>query len=394
MEFPMSAVHGEITKITIAPYRGSTTLEADVKMLVEGQEIRRRWKSPHGSRTATERWAREKAKFFLTGRAAKEKEPAPVMAEYAVRYVVDHVRACKLRPSTASTMHTTVKQHLIPMLGKLRVDQITDDHITEIKSLALAAGTINHILQLLSQILKHALAKGIVSRMPVIKRLRDRGGRHGFYSPEDYAWLVRAAAHEPRALVLVLLGGDAGMRIGEIIALDWSRVDYGANKVHVEVSDWKGHIGPPKGDKPRSVPMTPRLRAALRDLEALRDHEADGARVLTRSKSRFGEEGGGLTYSAAREWLTAAHTRAGVALLGVHALRHTFCSHLAMAGAPVTAIRDLAGHSSVAITQRYMHLAPAGMVSAIDLLANVHATSGATSSLENGGRRDPDRREN
>ena len=49
----MSALNGEITKITIAPYRGSTTLEADVKMLVEGQEIRRRWKSPHGSRTAT-----------------------------------------------------------------------------------------------------------------------------------------------------------------------------------------------------------------------------------------------------------------------------------------------------------------------------------------------------
>jgi hypothetical protein len=67
----MSAVHGEITKITIAPYRGTTTLEADVKMLVEGQEIRRRWKSPHGSRTSTERWAREKAKSFLTGRAAK-----------------------------------------------------------------------------------------------------------------------------------------------------------------------------------------------------------------------------------------------------------------------------------------------------------------------------------
>ena len=62
---------------------------------------------------------------------------------------------------------------------------------------------------------------------------------------------------------------------------------------------------------------------------------------------------------------------------GPHTLRHTFCSHLAMAGAPVTAIRDLAGHSSVAITQRYMHLAPAGLMSAIDLLANVHATAGA-----------------
>jgi integrase len=394
MEFPMSVLNGEIAKITIAPYRGGTTLEASVKMLVEGQEIRRRWKSPHTSRTATERWAREKAKSYLTTRAAKEKEPAPIMAEYAVRYVVDHVRTCKLRPSTADTMHTTLKHHLIPMFGELRVDQINDDHINEIKSLDLAAGTINHILQVLSQILKHAAAKGLLSRMPEIKRIRDRGGRHGFYSPADYNRLVTAAASEPRALVLVLLAGDAGMRIGEIMALEWSRIDYGANKVHVELSDWRGHIGPPKGGKPRSVPMTPRLRAALRDLEALRDSEASSARVLTRSQGRFGQEGARVTYSSSRQWLRAAHARAGVTPLGIHALRHTFCSHLAMAGAPVTAIRDLAGHSSVAITQRYMHLAPAGMVSAIDLLANVHATSCATSSVEKGGRHKSARREN
>jgi integrase len=390
----MSVLNGEIAKITIAPYRGGTTLEASVKMLVEGQEIRRRWKSPHTSRTATERWAREKAKSYLTTRAAKEKEPAPIMAEYAVRYVVDHVRTSKLRPSTADTMHTTLKHHLIPMFGELRVDQINDDHIIEIKSLDLAAGTINHILQVLSQILKHAAAKGLLSRMPEIKRIRDRGGRHGFYSPADYNRLVNAAASEPRALVLVLLAGDAGMRIGEIMALEWSRIDYGANKVHVELSDWRGHIGPPKGGKPRSVPMTPRLRAALRDLEALRDSEASSARVLTRSQGRFGQEGARVTYSSSRQWLRAVHARAGVAPLGIHALRHTFCSHLAMAGAPVTAIRDLAGHSSVAITQRYMHLAPAGMVSAIDLLANVHATSCATSSVEKGGRRKSARQEN
>jgi integrase len=115
---------------------------------------------------------------------------------------------------------------------------------------------------------------------------------------------------------------------------------------------------------------------------------------LTRSQGRYGQEGatGHLQLGA-----PVAEGRAhagGRGPLGIHALRHTFCSHLAMAGAPVTAIRDLAGHSSVAITQRYMHLAPAGMVSAIDLLANVHATSGATSSLEKGGRRKSARREN
>ena len=65
-----------------------------------------------------------------------------------------------------------------------------------------------------------------------------------------------------------------------------------------------------------------------------------------------------------------------------------------MAGAPVTAIRDLAGHSSVAITQRYMHLAPAAMMGAIDLLASLHGAASATSPLEKTRRSKPARKKN
>jgi site-specific recombinase XerD len=53
---------------------------------------------------------------------------------------------------------------------------------------------------------------------------------------------------------------------------------------------------------------------------------------------------------------------------GVHILRHTFCSHLAMRGAPARAIQELAGHSELGMTQRYMHLSPAALDAAIQLL--------------------------
>jgi len=49
-------------------------------------------------------------------------------------------------------------------------------------------------------------------------------------------------------------------------------------------------------------------------------------------------------------------------------LRHTFCSHLAMRGAPARAIQELAGHQDLATTQRYMHLSPAAIEGAIALL--------------------------
>jgi site-specific recombinase XerD len=53
---------------------------------------------------------------------------------------------------------------------------------------------------------------------------------------------------------------------------------------------------------------------------------------------------------------------------GVHVLRHTFCSHLAMRGAPARAIQELAGHADLRTTQRYMHLSPTALDAAIRLL--------------------------
>jgi integrase len=67
-----------------------------------------------------------------------------------------------------------------------------------------------------------------------------------------------------------------------------------------------------------------------------------------------------------------ARRRAGQRVVGieqgVHILRHTFCSHLAMKGAPARAIQELAGHADLSTTQRYMHLSPAATEDAIRLL--------------------------
>jgi site-specific recombinase XerD len=53
---------------------------------------------------------------------------------------------------------------------------------------------------------------------------------------------------------------------------------------------------------------------------------------------------------------------------GVHILWHSFCSHLAMHGAPARAIQELAGHVDLGTTQRYMHLTPSAIEAAIRLL--------------------------
>ena len=60
---------------------------------------------------------------------------------------------------------------------------------------------------------------------------------------------------------------------------------------------------------------------------------------------------------------------------GLHILRHSFCSHLAMRGAPARAIQELAGHQDLGTTQRYMHLSPAALDAAIRLLETGTDTS-------------------
>jgi len=72
-------------------------------------------------------------------------------------------------------------------------------------------------------------------------------------------------------------------------------------------------------------------------------------------------DGGPLTISSVAATFRYACRRAGLRPIRAHVLRHTFCSHLAMRGAPPKAIQELAGHATMAMTMRYMHLAPSAL---------------------------------
>ena len=78
--------------------------------------------------------------------------------------------------------------------------------------------------------------------------------------------------------------------------------------------------------------------------------------------------GSPLTEGVLQGLVRRAAQRAGFQNNGPHILRHTFCSHLAMRGAATGAIQALAGHADLTTTQRYMHLSPDVIDSALALL--------------------------
>ena len=169
--------------------------------------------------------------------------------------------------------------------------------------------------------------------------------------------VVAAAAIGGNAQVIVLLGGDAGLRGGEMRALEWTDVNLQKRQLRVERNDWRGEVTSTKGNRVRYVPLTRRLAEALKKHRHLR-----GARVLCRENGRpFAEH-------HLKDLLAKVGRRANVRSNGPHILRHTFCSHLTMKGAPARAIQELAGHRDLATTQRYMHLSPSAVIDAIRLL--------------------------
>ena len=111
--------------------------------------------------------------------------------------------------------------------------------------------------------------------------------------------------------------------------------------------------------------MTRALAALLKKVQHLR-----GPRVLWR------EDGvKKLERPLLQKWLSRAQRKAGLRDNGgLHIMRHSFCSHLAMQGVPVNAIRELAGHADIKTTMRYMHLSPAGREMAVQALDDREAT--------------------
>jgi integrase len=218
---------------------------------------------------------------------------------------------------------------------------------------------VNNVLTMLSVLLKKAVEWDVIDRMPcTIRLLRIPKTSMGFYDFDEYERLVEAAeALDPVTYLIVLLGGEAGLRCGEIIGLERGDVDLSKRQLCIQRSDWRGHVTVPKGGRLWHVPMTARLAAALREHRHLKSQ-----RVLCQ------DDGSPLTQDMAGDHVRRAARKAGVTVSGAHRLRRTFCSHLAMRGAPARAIQELAGHHDLVTTQRYMHLSPAAIEGAIRLL--------------------------
>ncbi len=88
----------------------------------------------------------------------------------------------------------------------------------------------------------------------------------------------------------MLLSGEAGLRSGEMVALEGGDVNFVKQQLCIRRSSWKGQVGSPKNGRIRYVPLTVRLAGALRDHRLLRGpqvlYQDDGSPLTRRSSQR------------------------------------------------------------------------------------------------------------
>lgn len=343
--------------------------EVEIKLtLPDGRRIRERKKSTVSSKSGSKVWGEQHEAELLTNWRKIGETVVPTLAEFVPRYIEEFCVANKQKPSTIESKQATFDGRLLPLLGKLRLNEIGEEQVQRLKANMknCKPKTINNNLCVLSMALKVAVKWRKTTGlhvMPVqIEHLKGDEVEIEFYEFEHFARLVEAAEkHDQRALLVVLLGGDSGLRTGEMIALEWSDIDFRRRQITVSRSEWNGKVTLPKGGRSRKVPMTKKLAEVLKAHKHLR-----GPRVLYR------DDGTSTSKQTLTTWMKAAQKRAGLRESGnKHILRHTFCSHLAMKGATVIAIKELAGHRSLRTTMRYMHLSPDHKEQAIRLLDRV-----------------------
>jgi len=170
-----------------------------------------------------------------------------------------------------------------------------------------------------------------------------------FCTLEEVELLLKAAKN-PRHKAMILLLGDAGLRVTEARNLRWSAFDFRTKTLAVKSLKKK------KETKPRQIPMSERLLDALADLLKA-EHPKDKAAYLFESKSKPGEP---IGRSAVNNML-AKIREAEPAVAGSsgrlypHKLRHTFATSLRAQGAELADIRDLLGHVNLTTSLIYAH---------------------------------------
>jgi len=283
--------------------------------------------------------------------------PTPVPKEYPTlaAFVRDqwwdtYPVAAKNRPATIREKRKHLDLHILPALGPAPLDRI-DKRALDVFYAALAEKDLSakyckNIGGTLRKILATAVEWDILEKLPRFPKITVADAEWDWFNVEETRLLL-AQARDAQEYALLLFPFDTGARAGEQLGLQWLDIDWHNRKVVFRRAFSEGVLGPTKTGKTRHVPLTPALAEALKAIKHLR-----GAHVFCNP------DGSAFSLWQLHERLEGACRRAGLRRIRWHDTRHSFASQLTSAGVPLRQVQDYLGHTTIAMTMRYAHLAP------------------------------------
>lgn len=262
-------------------------------------------------------------------------------------------------------------RQLFPFFSGKEMQQLSPVHVRQYINIrrgqGIQAGTINKEIGLLSVAINYAnrewewkLPNPVEGR-----RLPESCRRIRWLSCSQAQSLIIAAGKLPRATYLIdfiVLGLNTGMRRGEMLGLEWQRVDLKAGLIYFGAEHQKnGKVG--------SVPLNDAAHGAIVSRARFK------ARHCPASQWVFCNRIGRPIRDIKKSFATACGI-AQIEDLHPHDLRHTCAAWLVQAGVPIREVAELLRHSDIRVTMRYAHLAPENVRAAVLVLDGLGSRSG------------------
>lgn len=300
------------------------------------------------------------------------KPKCPTLAEYGKAWLDSPFHTW--RYSTRKEYEKAFNLHIKAALGGKNLNEIKRADIkslvAELKTLGLSSSRLRTITGVISGIYSSAIEDEIVEMNPC----QSVGKYTGYAAVNDInpltvdevEQLLEEArdSRDFRLYALFLLAVRSGLRIGEILALKWSDVDFEARTVEVNKS-WdysRKTMGPPKNGKPRKVDLTPMVIDALKQIRTYSKVISLDATIFTDEKGK--RLGYYSIYGALREIASRP--------IRIHDLRHTYATLRIAKGDNILEVSKQLGHHKVAFTlDQYAHWLPGEHKDQVDELDNL-----------------------
>jgi integrase len=239
-----------------------------------------------------------------------------------------------------------------PVIGKLPFKDIAPIHLEKIKKnmadTEKAPRSIQYCLAVIRQVFNHAYRNGVYSGHNPVKRVKvpkvDNRRMRFFTQEEAKDLLDRLHAENHTMWEISLISLHCGLRSKEILKLRWIDINISDGLIKVDG----------KGEKTRFAYMT----QPIKDMLLSKDIGKPDALL-------FPDPAGGIRKEIPRTFSRIVNDMGfndGVTLRKdrsvFHSLRHTYASWLVQSGEDLYVVQKLMGHSTIAMTERYSHLAP------------------------------------